>query len=83
MLVKKNTARMKLKNKLRRKLLPLKSNEKLNVGSDVIFNNMNIGKVLISEPYPFALIKLFDPDFSDFKNKEILVDNKKVNIITV
>jgi hypothetical protein len=77
-----NTARMKLKSKLRRKLLPLKSNEKLSVGSDVIFNNMNIGKVLISEPYPFALIKLFDPNFSDFKNKEILADNKKVTIIT-
>ena len=77
-----NTARMKLKDKLRRKLLPLKSNEKLNVGSDVMFNKINIGKVLINEPYPFALIKLFDPDFSDFKNKEILADNKKVNIIT-
>ena len=77
-----NTARMKLKSKLRRKLLPLKSNEKLSVGSDVIFNNMNIGKVLISEPYPFALIKLFDPNFSDFKKKEILADNKKVTIIT-
>ena len=77
-----NTARMKLKDKLRRKLLPLKSNEKLNVGSNVIFNKVNIGKVLINEPYPFALIKLFDPNFSDFKNKEILADNKKVTIIT-
>ena len=70
-----NTARMKLKDKLRRKLLPLKSNEKLNVGSNVMFNKVNVGKVLINEPYPFALIKLFDPDFSDFKNKEILADN--------
>ncbi len=77
-----NTARMKLKDKLRRKLLPLKSNEKLNVDSNVIFNKVNIGKVLINEPYPFALIKLFDPNFSDFKNKEILADNKKVTIIT-
>ena len=77
-----NTARMKLKNKLRRKLFPLKSNEKLSIGSDVTFNKMNIGKVLINEPQPFALIKLFDPNFSDFKNKEILADNKKVTIIT-
>ncbi len=77
-----NTARMKLKSNLRRKLLPLKVDEKLSVGSDVIFNNINIGKVLISEPYPFALIKLFDPNFSDFKNKEILADNKKATIIT-
>ena len=77
-----NTARMKLKNKMRRKLFPLKSNEKLSIGSDVTFNRINIGKVLINEPYPFALIKLFDPNFSDFKNKEILADNKKVTIIT-
>ena len=77
-----NTARMKLKNKMRRKLLPLKSNEKLSIGSDVTFNKINIGKVLINEPYPFALIKLFEPSFSDFKNKEILADNKKVTIIT-
>ena len=77
-----NTARMKLKNKMRRKLLPLKSNEKLSIGSDVTFNKINIGKVLINDPYPFALIKLFEPSFSDFKNKEILADNKKVTIIT-
>ena len=76
-----NTARMKLKNKLRRKLLPLKSNEKLDIDSDITFNKINIGKVLINEPYPFGLIKLFDPNFSDLKNKEILSDNKKVIII--
>tara|TARA_Y100001936_G_scaffold172208_1_gene168552 strand:- start:749 stop:1627 length:879 start_codon:yes stop_codon:yes gene_type:complete len=76
-----NTARMKLKNKIRRKLLPLKSNEKLGIDSDITFNKINIGKVLINEPYPFGLIKLFDPNFSDFKNKEILADNKKVIII--
>ena len=73
---------MKLKNKLRRKLLPLKSDKKLDIDGDVIFNNINIGKVLINEPYPFALIKIFDPSFSDFKNKEIFADNKKVTIIT-
>ncbi len=76
-----NTARMKLKNRLRRKLFPLKSNEKLSIGSDVTFNKINIGKVLINEPYPFALIKIFDPSFSDFKNKEIFADNKKVTIL--
>ena len=58
--------------------------KKLNIGSDVIFNKINIGKVLISEPHPFfALIKLFDPNFSEFKNKESEVDNKKVFILNV
>ena len=41
-----NTARMKLKNKLRRKLLPLKSNEKLGIDSDITFNKIKIRKVL-------------------------------------
>ena len=76
-----NTARMKLKEKLRRRLLAIKTDEKLKIGSELIFDNVKIGKILISEPYPFALIKLFDPNFSKFKNKEILVENKKIKII--
>ena len=76
-----NTARMKLKNKLRRRLLPLESSKKLNVGDELIFDGSKIGKVLISGPYPFALIKLFDPDFEVFKNHEIETSHGKVKII--
>ena len=76
-----NTARMKLKNKLRRRLMPIKTESDIKVGSELFFNNGKIGKVLIGNPYPFALIKLFDPEFSKFKDKEILVDSKKVEII--
>jgi len=76
-----NTARMKLKNKLRRKLIPIKTSEKLEIGSDVNFNNIKIGKILIGNTYPFALIKLSDPNFLDFKDKEILVGKKKVRLI--
>tara|TARA_Y100000741_G_scaffold238835_1_gene182861 strand:- start:367 stop:1140 length:774 start_codon:yes stop_codon:yes gene_type:complete len=42
-----NTARMKLKNKLRRRLLPIKVEGKINIGSEIMFNNNKIGKVLI------------------------------------
>ena len=76
-----NTARMKLKNKLRRRLLPLETSKKLNVGDELIFDGSKIGKVLISGPYPFALIKLFDPDFEVFKNHEIVTSHCKVKII--
>ena len=76
-----NTARMKLKNKLRRRLMPIKTESDIKVGSELFFNSGKIGKVLIGNPYPFALIKLFDPEFSKFKDKEILVDSKKVEII--
>ena len=74
-----NTARMKLKKKkLRRRLLPISSNEKLNIGDEVIFNDTKIGKILIDQPYPFGLIKIIDPDLEEFKNKKLLANNKKV-----
>ena len=76
-----NTARMKLKNKLRRRLLPIKVEGKINIGSEIMFNNNKIGKVLIDEPHPFALIKLYDPEFSEFKDKEMQADNAKVKIL--
>ena len=77
-----NTARMKLKNKLRRRLLALKTNEEIKIGENLNFGEIKIGKILINNPYPFALVKLFDPDFSDFKDKELSCGNAKVKIIS-
>ena len=76
-----NTARMKLKNKLRRKLLPISSNEKLKIGDEVIYNDIKIGKILIDQPFPFGLIKVVDPDLEEFKNKKLLVNNKECKIL--
>ena len=36
---------------------------------------------MIGDPYPFALINLFDPNFTDFKNKELFVDKKKISLL--
>ncbi len=76
-----NTARMKLKNKLRRRLLPISSSEKLNIGDEIIFNNTKIGKILIDQPYPFGLIKVFEPNLEDFKGKKLLANNKECKIL--
>ena len=76
-----NTARMKLKNKLRRRLLPIKSIGKLNINEVLYFNNIKVGKVLINDPCPFALIKLFDPNFLEFKDQELDCSNGKVKIM--
>jgi folate-binding protein YgfZ len=76
-----NTARMKLKNKLRKKLFPIQSEQKLNLGDEIFFQNIKIGKILINDPLPFAIIKLFDPDFSEFKDKEINNSRNKFKII--
>ncbi len=76
-----NTARMKLKNKLRRRLLAIKTDREINVGDDLNFGEIKIGKILINKPNPFALVKLYDPDFSDFKNKALNCGKAKVKII--
>ena len=76
-----NTARMKLKNKLRKKLLPIVSKENLEIGSEITLDGNQIGKLLISNPYPFGLINTFDKKISELKNKEILVGKQRAKII--
>ena len=76
-----NTARMKLKNKLRRRLLPISSSEKLNIGDEITFNDIKIGKILIDQPYPFGLIKVLEPNLEDFKDKILLANNKECKIL--
>ena len=76
-----NTARMKLKNKLRKKLLPIVSKENLEIGSEITLNGNQIGKLLIANPYPFGLINIFDKKISELKNKEILVGKQRAKII--
>ena len=59
-----NTTRIKLKNKLSRRLLPIEIIEGNVLKDEKIYNNDNeIGKVLISDDYPFALIKFLDKNF--------------------
>ena len=68
-----NTARIKLKNKLSKRLLPIYLIEGEINQDDLIYNgDFEIGKVLISNEYPFALIKYLDDNFNqenEFKSK--------------
>ena len=69
-----NTARIKLKNKLSKRLLPINITKgELTEGESVYYNENEIGKVLIKNDYPFALIKYLNENFngkSDFNTKE-------------
>ncbi|MDC3152314.1 folate-binding protein [Pelagibacteraceae bacterium] len=76
-----NTARMKLRNKIRKKLFALNSESSLEVGSEISFENNSIGKVLISNPYPFGLLDITKIDVTKIKNKEVLVGKHKAKII--
>ena len=76
-----NTARIKLKNKLSKRLLPISMIDgKLTEGESIYYNDNEIGKVLIDKEYPFALIKYLDENFngkSDFNTKEASIKIEK------
>ena len=75
-----NTARIKLKNKLSKRLLPIKLIEgKLKENEKIYNNNIEIGKILIDGEYPFALIKYLDKNFS--KDKVYKINNSTFKII--
>jgi folate-binding protein YgfZ len=77
-----NTARMKLKNKVRRKLIPIIAKDNLKISDEIKFKDKVIGKVLIDGAYPFALIRLFDPNFSEFYKENLKVNETDVQILT-
>ena len=75
-----NTARIKLKNKLSKRLLPIKLiTGKIKEDEKIYSNNVEIGKILIDGEYPFALIKYLDKSFS--RDKIYQVNNSTFKII--
>ena len=77
-----NTSRIRLRNKLRRRLLPLKVKEgKILEGDLIKFNNKEVGRILIHDPFPFAIIKVTDPNINEFLNKELLCGSAEVEVI--
>ena len=76
-----NTARIKLKNKLSKRLFPINIiNGKLYEGESIYNNEVEIGKVLIDSDYPFALIKYLNENFDEkanFKTKEASININK------
>ena len=65
-----NTSRIKLRNKLRRRILPIQKISGELFENDIIkYKNNEIGKIMIDKPYPFGLIKVVDPDLKEFNKK--------------
>ncbi len=81
LVAKENTARIKLKNKLSKRLFPINViNGKLYEGESIYNNEIEIGKVLIDSDYPFALIKFLNENFDEnvnFKTKEASININK------
>ena len=63
-----NTARIKLKNKLSKRLLPIEIIEgDVSEDEKIYNNNVEIGRILIDKEYPFALVKFLDKNFDKDK----------------
>ena len=74
-----NTARIKLKNKLSKRLLPIRLiSGKLSEGEPIYINDTEIGKVLINDEYPFALVKYLDNNFKE--DSELKSENAVLRI---
>ncbi len=78
-----NTARIKLKDKLSKRLLPIEIIDgQLDEDEKIYNNDVEIGKILINQEYPYALIKYLDKNFTKdqiYKSKngsfKILIPN--------
>ena len=72
-----NTARIKLKNKLSKRLLPIDLIKgELTEGESIYYKDNEIGKVLIDKEYPFAIIKFLDENF----NEKSIFNTKQASI---
>ena len=77
-----NTSRIKLRNKLRRRILPIqKISGELSENDIIKYKDSEIGKIMIDNPYSFALIKVVDPDLKEFTNTELMCGKSKVKIL--
>jgi len=77
-----NTSRIKLRNKLRRRILPVQKITGEIYENDIIkYKDTDIGKIMIDKPYSFALIKVVEPDLKEFTNTELMCGNSKVKIL--
>ena len=77
-----NTSRIKLRNKLRRRILPVKKISGDFSENDIIkYKDSEVGKILIDKPYSFALIKVIEPDLKEFTNIELRCGKSKVKIL--
>ena len=77
-----NTSRIKLRNKLRRRILPVQKISGNVSENDIIkYKDNEVGKIMIDKPYSFALVKVVEPDLKEFSNTELMCGKSKVKIL--
>ena len=77
-----NTSRIKLRNKLRRRILPVEKIAGEISENDIIkYKDIEIGKILIDKPYSFAVVKIVEPELKEFTNIELICGKSKIKIL--
>ena len=77
-----NTSRIKLRNKLRRRILPIqKITGEISENDIIKYKDIEIGKIMIDKPYSFALVKVVDPNLKEFSDTELMCGKSKVKIL--
>ena len=77
-----NTARMNLKNKVNKRLFALQTiSGKVKEGQRINFNNEEIGKVLIDDLFPFAIIKINKGNKNLITDKELKTETASIKVI--
>ncbi len=77
-----NTSRIKLRNKLRKRILPVQKISGEMLENDIIkYKENEVGKIIINKPYSFALVKVVSPEIKEFCNIELSCGNSKVKIL--
>ena len=77
-----NTSRIKLRNKLRKRILPIKTiSGEISENDAIKFKNVEIGKIMITEPHVFGLIKVIDPNLNEFIDSDLICGKAKVKVL--
>jgi folate-binding protein YgfZ len=76
-----NTARMHLKNKVNKRLFAIQTtNGKVKEGQKINLGNEEIGKVLIDDLFPFALVKINKDNKNLIAGKELKTETASIKI---
>ena len=62
-------------------LYKFESKEDLKEGKEILFENKVVGKILISKPKAFALVKIYQPNLNSLLKTNLKCNEFKVNLI--
>ena len=62
--------------------MSVETEQNLNIGDNLMFDDEIIGKVLINKPFPFALVNLYYSESKKLDYSKLFINGKKVDLIS-